>query len=276
MWTRIATVAVTLPGFLAVLWVGGWPFYLLVAALAGVGFWEYSRLWQRQVPVPLVPGLAGAVAVVLAAAAGPAALAGALVAAVLAHLTWLVGRHGATDVAGTWLGLGGVLYVGLPLAHWVLARAAPFAASVSVLGWAAPGLGPLLFALLCTWAADIGAYFTGRALGRRKLAPRLSPGKTWEGTAGGLLLAAAVGYLAAPLATRPALPPWAGALLGAALAAAAVVGDLAESALKRHAGVKDSGHLLPGHGGVLDRFDSALFTVPAAYYALWWWATRGL
>ncbi|MCP5181009.1 MAG: phosphatidate cytidylyltransferase [Pseudomonadales bacterium] len=118
----------------------------------------------------------------------------------------------------------------------------------------------VLFGLLVCWAADIGAYFAGRAFGRRKLAPGVSPGKTWEGAIGGLLLALVVcgGALAA-----------AGSFDGAwllclcALVVVSVFGDLFESLLKRVSGVKDSGHLLPGHGGILDRMDSVLAVMPA-------------
>lgn len=113
------------------------------------------------------------------------------------------------------------------------------------------------------WAADIGAYFAGRAFGRHKLAPAVSPGKTWEGFAGGLLAALLVGWAAGTwLAPAPPRPwsIWLG--LTAVVAAISVVGDLTESLLKRIAGVKDSGTLLPGHGGVLDRIDSVLAAAP--------------
>jgi phosphatidate cytidylyltransferase len=116
-----------------------------------------------------------------------------------------------------------------------------------------------LFILVLAFATDTGAYFSGRAFGRTKLAPRISPGKTWEGVAGGLALAAVAAYAGALWFAQPTLPFVLLCLLAAAFS---VVGDLTESMFKRAAGVKDSGHLFPGHGGVLDRIDSALAATP--------------
>ena len=117
--------------------------------------------------------------------------------------------------------------------------------------------------LVIVWAADAGAWFTGRRFGRTRLAPRVSPGKTWEGVAGGVAAAAAAGAAAAWWLGRS----WAEILPAAVLASgASVVGDLFESVLKRRAGVKDSGRLLPGHGGILDRIDG--LTAAAPVYAV--------
>jgi len=122
----------------------------------------------------------------------------------------------------------------------------------------------LLYALLVNWAGDIGAYYVGRAFGRRKLAERVSPKKTWEGTAGSLLASVLIagGYLTHFV---PEVTAFQAALLTLAANAAGQLGDLAESAMKRGAGVKDSGQLLPGHGGLLDRVDSTLFALPVIY-----------
>ena len=126
------------------------------------------------------------------------------------------------------------------------------------------GANWMLFVLVICWAADIGAYFAGKALGRHKLAPAVSPGKTWEGAAGGLTLAMVVcpGILLA--ADRLSLD-WALVLVG--LVGISIVGDLFESLLKRATGIKDSSQLLPGHGGVLDRVDSILSVTP--FFTLW-------
>jgi phosphatidate cytidylyltransferase len=120
---------------------------------------------------------------------------------------------------------------------------------------AAVGRSNVLFVLLVVWTSDIGAYLIGRLLGGPRLAPRVSPGKTWSGAVGGLLAAAAIGAV---------IGRFAGAGVAAALSLAAQAGDLAESAAKRGAGVKDSGTLIPGHGGLLDRLDGLLTAAPAA------------
>jgi phosphatidate cytidylyltransferase len=125
--------------------------------------------------------------------------------------------------------------------------------------------GPLLMTLFAVWAADVGAYLVGSAIGRRRIAPRISPGKTWEGTIAGFLAAA----LVVVLWNRPfaGLPAWAVAT-AALIGPVAFAGDLLESWVKRRAGVKDSGRLLPGHGGVLDRVDSLVAAAPLVAIAI--------
>jgi phosphatidate cytidylyltransferase len=147
----------------------------------------------------------------------------------------------------------GAMYTGLFTAHLVLLMAMPAGAK-----W-------LLFLTTITAASDTGAYFTGRALGRHKLCPSVSPKKTVEGFLGGMLCGTAGAILVARLLfDNITIYPFAAAAL--ALAVLGVVGDLVESLLKRSAGVKDSGHILPGHGGILDRVDSLLLTAPVLYY----------
>lgn len=136
---------------------------------------------------------------------------------------------------------------------------------------ASQGADPLLgaqmvfYATLVTWATDSGAYLAGVSLGRHPLLPRVSPSKTWEGAVGGLVGATLVGWLCAR-GFAVFMTPLAGATLGLVVGLAAQLGDLVESLLKRDAGTKDSAELIPGHGGILDRFDSLLFTVPVTYY----------
>jgi phosphatidate cytidylyltransferase len=130
----------------------------------------------------------------------------------------------------------------------------------------------LLLPLLLTWASDIGAYFVGRAFGKRKLLPSVSPGKTVAGAVGGVAATVLVAWLYARQVLAPTtqlgFTPWGVVVFGVLVSVAAQIGDLAESLLKREAGVKDSSHLIPGHGGVLDRFDSLLFALPVAYVLL--------
>ena len=147
----------------------------------------------------------------------------------------------------------GVLYVGLSLGYLLLTRAQP------------DGTMLIFFVVLVTWAGDTGAYIAGKSLGRHALAPIVSPKKTYEGLAGGIVLAC----LAAVVARAWFLPRFSLVdclALGLLLTIAGLIGDLAESAMKRHAGFKDSGALIPAHGGMLDRLDSLLFTGPAFYY----------
>ena len=126
----------------------------------------------------------------------------------------------------------------------------------------------VLAVLVLVWVADTAAYFVGRRWGRRKLAPSISPGKTWEGAVGGLLGALAYAIILGAFTGRIAWVPW--LVAAALLAAISIVGDLFESAAKRQAGVKDSGALLPGHGGILDRIDSATAVLPLAALLLPW------
>ena len=132
-----------------------------------------------------------------------------------------------------------------------------------VRGFSTDGLTWIFFVLISTWAADTGAYFSGRFFGKRKLLERISPKKTWEGVWGGLALSTIIAVCWS--ITHPFIPVAHAAVLGALLAASGVVGDLVESMFKRARGIKDSGGIMPGHGGLFDRVDSLLFTMPVAW-----------
>jgi phosphatidate cytidylyltransferase len=123
----------------------------------------------------------------------------------------------------------------------------------------------LLFAIALNWTGDIAAYYVGHKLGRHKLAPRVSPNKSWEGAAASTVASVVFGVLFLR-AALPAVPAWQAAVLAAAANMVGQVGDLSESAIKRGAGLKDSGTILPGHGGLLDRVDSTLFALPVVYF----------
>ena len=245
---RVASALVLLPVVLLSEWAGGWAWAVLVALAAAGMAWEWSRLFGHT--VVRLPGsavLAGVVLATVAAAAG---------------LAWLVLAALGAGFLGAWA------RGGLGIASGVLCIGAACMALVWLRGDTVAGQGNLLFLLFAVWASDIGAYAVGRMVGGPKLAPAISPGKTWSGAVGGLLIAAIVGEVAAQLMHPSTLGAAAG--VAALLAVAAQAGDLGESALKRHAGVKDSSRLIPGHGGLLDRLDGVLAAAPvAAVLAAW-------
>jgi phosphatidate cytidylyltransferase len=240
---RLVSGLILAPPAVAAAYAGTPWFDLLVAGLAGVMGVEWAALTggTKRRPVAVLVGGAATAAVLLTAAAG-AWLGGlAIVAAVLAALG---GARVAWPGRGAWAAAG-VLWLALPCVATVWLRADPVA-----------GRETVLWLLAAVWATDIGAYITGRGIGGPRLAPAISPGKTWAGLVGGIVASAAVGGAAAWLLAADRMPLL--ALLGGALAITAQAGDLAESKLKRHFGAKDSGYIIPGHGGVLDRLDGML------------------
>lgn len=237
-----------------------WAFQLAAAAGTLVATWEGFRIFEARGSRPFkLLGLAAAAGVLWAYcgheprldAAVPivAATAGAMLAA----LWWRSGPPAMLDAAlGT---VFPVVFVALPLSHALALRTVP----------GEQGEDLLILLLCCVAFADTAAYYVGSAIGRRPLAPRLSPKKSWEGVAGGLAGSVGAALLAHAWYYR-ALPLRHAFVLGVALGVLAILGDLAESMLKRAAGVKDSSSVLPGHGGLLDRGDSLLFACPALYY----------
>jgi phosphatidate cytidylyltransferase len=257
---RVGTGAVFLPVLYVLIQAGGWAYTALVFLVVVVGAWEWWRLGVPAAgPLDLALLVAGALGA-LQGGADPRPERLAVFLALWLTLVLLAGlRHadgGALRRAGH-LTLG-VLYVGLLPAFLLRQRALP------------EGGEALLLTYFTVFACDTAAYASGRLAGRHALWPRISPRKTWEGAAGGLL-----GALAAAMAGRAwfagFLSP--GAAVGFGLIAGTLgqLGDLVESLLKREAGAKDSSALIPGHGGVLDRFDNLHFVAPAlyAYLTLW-------
>ncbi|MEQ9399841.1 MAG: phosphatidate cytidylyltransferase [Longimicrobiales bacterium] len=282
---RLAVAVVGIPVVVGLLYLGGWPLTLPVAVLAALGAREVFALASARGTraFPFL-GMAGAAAVVVAAGwggtypvAAPALLAvvagvaGLAFGRALASRTATDGPLGAVAVTVT-----GVVYVGLPLAAVPLLHALPAHA-----GWGgaapSPWMGTMAVALplAATWVGDSAAYFAGSAWGRNgpKLAPAISPNKSWVGAVAGLVGAGAAGavwfVVAGPFLPDAPLRGFVGVVAtGALLGAGAQAGDLAESLLKREAGVKDSGTLFPGHGGALDRLDALVVSLPLAYVIL--------
>ena len=164
----------------------------------------------------------------------------------------------------------GIVYLGWLLSHGVLLRNIGDSGSIEMYaldyqGLADPGFFLIFFTVACTFLNDTGAYFSGLKLGRHKLAPSISPGKTVEGTIGGIVACILTGLIVNYGFGSPLNSDWT-ILFSLVIAFAAIFGDLTESAIKRGAGIKDSGAIVPGHGGVLDRFDSLIFVFPVSYY----------
>ncbi len=241
---RIVSALVLAPVALLCIWFGAAWFAALIL-LAGAGLsGEWSMLCgarPSQPPGLFVPALVVAGGA-LAAIGQPAAAAGLLGAGLLA--LWLLSGRATLSA--------GVVYVGLAAVAIIWLRG----------GDSVAGRLNVLFVVVVVWASDIGAYAVGRTLRGPKLAPALSPGKTWSGAVGGLLAAAVAGQGAASVLTGAG--PGAPAALAVLLGLAAQAGDLLESGVKRHFGVKDSGRLIPGHGGLLDRLDGLLLAAPVA------------
>ncbi|MFI6243967.1 phosphatidate cytidylyltransferase [Micromonospora sp. NPDC050795] len=232
-------------------------FLPVIAAAVAVGTWEMARAVRRSgAHPPLVPLIAGGVLTVgLAWYAGPDALSLGLLVTVLGTMIWRLGDGPA--------GFQRDLTAATLIAVYV-----PFLAGFAALLAAAPDDGHLriLATLIGVVLSDTGGYAAGVSFGKHPMAPSISPKKSWEGFAGSVTAAALGGALLLWLMFEVA--PWWGALFGVAVSCAAVLGDLAESMIKRDLGVKDMSNLLPGHGGLMDRLDSILFAVPTAYLLL--------
>jgi len=239
-----------------VIYLGGWSFVAVIMVIVVLMAWEWAKLTMQGsrrrysvlgvVLLPLAVLVLVHLAVTAATSAPVALVGGAIGAALLLASALLIRRVG--DRSHRLWAVTGIVYLGVPAAAFLALRDLP------------NGFELVLWLVLVVVATDVFAYLVGRRIGGAKLAPRISPAKTWSGLAGGMAGAAALGALAAGLADWPALQ---GGLFGALLAVVAQLGDLFESFVKRRAGVKDSGHLIPGHGGVLDRLDGYLFAGPA-------------
>ncbi len=238
--------------------------WLAIALVLVTGAWELSRMVDRKYGAPRLAWLAALSAMGFCLPYYPNSTLSALwpwavaIASLAAYA--LLGFRKLDIVAmAPWVLMNAFVcgYLGL----W---GARVFYLTRSELGWR--GIGPLAYTILCVAAADTGAYAVGRMLGRRKLCPTISSGKSVEGAIGGtaitMLVSAGIATKLVGLTMGRAL------VLGAVLAAASIVGDLFISALKRHAGVKDTSRLIPGHGGVMDRFDALVFAAPIAWLGL--------
>lgn len=258
---RIASALVILPPLVFFLWYAS-PglFLILVLALIGLSLHEYLHLLQH-IRLSLCPSVTFLAAFALASAAylGGWRWLSIVLFLCMVALTisvMVIPSRGSHVFPTLVYSIFGVLFIGWNLSHLVLLRLLP------------AGQRYVLFLCVVVWVGDSVAMYVGKSLGRYKMAPAISPGKTWEGAVGG----AVGGVLTAVLSAGfwlPHLGLWQCVMLGFCLSLAAQMGDLGESMLKRYAGVKDSGGLIPGHGGILDRIDSLLFAAPTLVYALY-------
>ncbi len=257
---RVAVALAGIPLMLAAAWGGGIGLFLLVLAISLLGYREFIHLAGGRLTQPVwIWGMAGTLLVVVFFQWPQLSPIGAL-AWFLGQLLLMLflGSPGRT-LFECGVSLWGIGYIPVLLGHMILLRASD----------PDRGFWWLLWTMALVWIGDTGAYFAGLAWGRRRLAPAISPNKTVEGLAGGALAAAAAA-VGLEAWWRLGLGPGPAVALSLVVTAFGTVGDLVESKIKRMAGAKDSGNLLPGHGGILDRFDSLMLAVPAVYWYLRW------
>ena len=240
---RVAAALVLAPLAIAIAYAGGWLWTMLVTLTAIGLYFEWLTVVGARTPRLVM--------------AGAAALA-------MAGLLLATGRIGASILVLV-VGLAGVIVVSPERRLWTATgfcyAAAAEVASVLVRHDQAHGFVALILILLVVWVTDIGGYFAGRGIGGPKLWPRVSPKKTWAGAIGGFVASLAIAGAFAALGLAKTVPV---VLVGAALSVASQLGDLFESAVKRRFGVKDSSHLIPGHGGIMDRLDGFVAAVVVA------------
>ena len=254
--SRILVAAIALPLVLGLVWLGGWWLFVLVAAGGLVGLHEFYAMTRSLRPVALA-GFAGLLAILFGLKLGGLEWATGGVVATLALSLLLKGvadtRQSATVSVGTTV--LGAAWIGFGLGYVLLVRGIPEHGRLAAFAL-----------LLAVFAGDTAAYFVGMAMGRHKLAPTISPGKTWEGFVAGTAATIVIAWIV--LYKGHFLTQGQSFVLGLVIAIVGPIGDLFESALKRDMQVKDTGRLLAGHGGVLDRVDSLLFASVATFYVI--------
>lgn len=275
---RIGSALVLLPIVITIIWWSPWAVTASVAALIVVGLSELygafahladpSERYQLSLPLGAILALSFFFAMIAERLRGLPLTVPVLTLAIIMSLIMALRHHARQPVLIEWaLGLGASLYIGVLAAHIVFMRLIEtplLPGLLSNLGLSS-GAAWLFLACVITWLQDAMAYFVGKRWGHTKMAPVLSPNKTWEGAAGGLA-GAVIGSLATVWLCGLPLNALLAIMLGVVGGIVGPLGDLTESMIKRHAGLKDVGHLIPGHGGLLDRVDALLFATPVVYY----------
>lgn len=268
---RWLTAGVAMPLVLLFVWFGGWWAFAATFLVMALCAFELHNMAFHAGYRSIIAIMLGLSIMFMVSAMFPVQrliiLEVGLGATILISLPWLFFRKNLEGALVDWaLTLALSIYLGIPASFFLLLRGytpAQIHAPGGALIYLPPGAWWLLVVLLGVWGFDSAAFFAGRYFGRHKLSPRVSPGKTWEGVIGGMVLSIAAGLL---FTVVPLGVPWYLAIvLGILLGAAAVLGDLSESLIKRQTHVKDSGQFMPGHGGMLDRVDSLWFAVIVVY-----------
>lgn len=262
---RVVTAVIVIPPVIFLIWVGDPWFSFFIAAVVLLGTFEFYRVsgnLDRRQPLVYL-GLLWALALALSPHyENTSVLPIVITTATVISLVWLLCRSPQEEAFRNWAWVvAGVLYVGWLLGYWLNLRILP------------DGRGWVYLAMFTTFANDTSAFFIGRTWGKHKLISAVSPAKTWEGALGGLLIAVVVAVAISRipiLFSSSLLEYWQAILLGCLISLFAQLGDLVESLLKRNMRIKESGKLLPGHGGILDRFDSLIFTGVVVYYYVVW------
>lgn len=254
--SRLVVAAIGLPIVLGAAWLGGWTLFSLIAVASALALHELYVMGRAFRPLTLA-GYGGAVATLVGIELGgiPWMLGGVLATLPLAFLFVVIAETRQSSTVAVSFTLLGVVWIPLGLGHALLLR-----------DIAGHGRLVIFTVLLTVFATDTGAYLVGRLVGRHRMAPVISPGKSWEGFVGGAAAGIFVSFVA--VYDQGFIEVWKSLVLGLVVVLASVAGDLMESLAKRDIGIKDSGRALAGHGGVLDRIDSLLYALPAAFYAL--------
>lgn len=265
MITRIITGIVGIALAVYVITFGEWLFSAVVLLLAMIAWHEFFKAFRNvNMDLAYFMGMLALLFMIGCAWLGNGEESMAVITAMtLFVLAKAVLWHRDFSVEQACLSIAGIVYVGVAFSHLILLRFMGTSLIASPIGDLSQGCALLWVAFVGTWASDTFAFFTGSFCGRHKLCPEISPNKTIEGFAGGLAGTVLVTMGLGRLFSFDLLGML---VLGILIALAATVGDLVESSIKRYTGIKDSGSLIPGHGGVLDRFDSIMFTVPLVYY----------
>lgn len=271
---RVLTALVGVPLLCFIFYLGGVPFLILVLGIIFVGGLEFFKLLEiKRISSGKWLGLISSLILGIAAYHGYLWLGVFFMATIFFILVLQLRKRDLIDSITT-IGttLFGVIYLGWFLSHAVLLRNIGYIPQIKSYAKEAQGLEDagffyLIFVVACTFLNDTGAYVVGKWKGKKKLIPRISPGKTVEGTVGGIVFSTVTGLIVNLVFKSPLEYHWA-LIFGFIIGIVALLGDLVESLIKRSVGVKDSGVILPGHGGILDRFDSLILAFPVSYYLI--------